>query len=345
MGMKLTTILAQTTGLLAAVAEIGPRWVLSGIMRTYARGNPFVVYRETVALSPMMENRMRSVDRDLYELSTGLLDKGSSNRVLDPLVRFKAWQERNAYLPMGFVQMALCDLPTWQGAYAKAIQEGMNQEQAVLYADGVVERTQVGGADKDLAEVQRGEELGKIMTQFYSYFSALYQLYARRLTMARRRGSPKDMGRLATLFLLTGVLEPILSAVATRNTPDEGEDDLEDWLAWAGQKIFFNPFNMVIGLRDFTGAIESWLEGYGGKARAGSLLNDTIDAGTRFLRQLEKGMEMDAHKVFDSGWKLAGLLTGQVNAQELLLIDELWDWLDGTNPDFELADLIRRKNK
>jgi hypothetical protein len=345
MGMKLTTILAQTTGLLAAVAEIGPRWVLSGIMRTYARGNPFVVYRETVALSPMMENRMRSVDRDLYELSTGLLDKGSSNRVLDPLVRFKAWQERNAYLPMGFVQMALCDLPTWQGAYAKAIQEGMNQEQAVLYADGVVERTQVGGADKDLAEVQRGEELGKIMTQFYSYFSALYQLYARRLTMARRRGSSEDMGRLATLFLLTGVLEPILSAVATRNTPDEGEDDLEDWLAWAGQKIFFNPFNMVIGLRDFTGAIESWLEGYGGKARAGSLLNDTIDAGTRFLRQLEKGMDMDAHKVFDSGWKLAGLLTGQVNAQELLLIDELWDWLDGTNPDFELADLIRRKNK
>lgn len=345
MGMKLTTILAQTTGLLAAVAEIGPRWVLSGIMRTYARGNPFVVYRETVALSTMMENRMRSVDRDLYELSTGMLDKGSSNRVLDPLVRFKAWQERNAYLPMGFVQMTLCDLPTWQGAYAKAMQEGMSQEKAVLYADGVVERTQVGGADKDLAGVQRGEELGKIMTQFYSYFSALYQLYARRLTMARRRGSPKDMGRLATLFLLTGVLEPILSAVATRNTPDEEEDDLEDWLAWAGQKIFFNPFNMVIGLRDFTGAIESWLEGYGGKARAGSLLNDTIDAGTRFLRQLEKGMDMDAHKVFDSGWKLAGLLTGQVNAQELLLIDELWDWLDGTNPDFELANLIRRKDK
>lgn len=342
MGLKLTTILAQLTGLLSSVAEIGPRWVLSGIVNTYAFRNPFQVYRETAALSEVMANRMQSVDRDLYEMSTGLMERGSSNRILDPFVRFKNWQERNAFLPMGFVQMAFADLPTWQGAYHKALHDGMSQERAIQYADSVVERTQVGGADKDLAGVQRGEELGKIMTQFYSYFSALYQLYARRITMVKRRHSAADIGRLATLFLLTGVLEPVLSALVTRDSPDD-DDDMEDWLAWAGRKIFFNPWNMVIGLRDITGAIESRMEGYGGKARVGSLLNDVIDSGIRFTSQLEKGMDMDAHKVFDSGWKLAGLATGQVNAQELLIIDELWDWLDGSNPDFELADLIRKK--
>lgn len=342
MGLKLTTILAQLTGLLSSVAEIGPRWVLSGIVNTYAVRNPFQVYRETAALSEVMANRMRSVDRDLYEMSTGLMERGSSNRILDPFVRFKNWQERNAFLPMGFVQMAFADLPTWQGAYHKALHDGMSQERAIQYADSVVERTQVGGADKDLAGVQRGEELGKIMTQFYSYFSALYQLYARRITMVKRRHSAADIGRLATLFLLTGVLEPVLSALVTRDSPDD-DDDMEDWLAWAGRKIFFNPWNMVIGLRDITGAIESRMEGYGGKARVGSLLNDVIDSGIRFTSQLEKGMDMDARKVFDSGWKLAGLATGQVNAQELLIIDELWDWLDGSNPDFELADLIRKK--
>lgn len=342
MGMKLTTMLAQMTGLLASVAEIGPRWVLSGIVNTYAFRNPFRVYRETAALSEVMANRMRSVDRDLYEMSTGLMERGSSNRILDPFVRFKNWQERNAFLPMGFVQMAFADLPTWQGAYRKALHDGMSQERAIQYADSVVERTQVGGADKDLAGVQRGEELGKIMTQFYSYFSALYQLYARHITMAKRRHSAADIGRLATLFLLTGVLEPVLSALVTRDSPDD-DDDMGDWLAWAGRKIFFNPWNMVIGLRDVTGAIESRMEGYGGKARVGSLLNDVIDSGIRFTSQLEKGMDMDARKVFDSGWKLAGLATGQVNAQELLIINELWDWLDGSNPDFELADLIRKK--
>ena len=342
MGLKLTTILAQLTGLLSSVAEIGPRWVLSGIVNTYAFRNPFRVYRETAALSEVMANRMRSVDRDLYEMSTGLMERGSSNRILDPFVRFKNWQERNAFLPMGFVQMAFADLPTWQGAYHKALHDGMSQEMAIQYADSVVERTQVDGADKDLAGVQRGEELGKIMTQFYSYFSALYQLYARRITMAKRRHSAADIGRLATLFLLTGVLEPVLSALVTRDSPDD-DDDMEDWLAWAGRKIFFNPWNMVIGLRDVTGAIESMMEGYSGKARVGSLLNDVIDSGIRFTTQLEKGMDMDSRKVFDSGWKLAGLATGHVNAQELLIIDELWDWLDGSNPDFELADLIRKK--
>lgn len=342
MGLKLTTILAQLTGLLSSVAEIGPRWVLSGIVNTYAVRNPFQVYRETAALSEVMANRMRSVDRDLYEMSTGLMERGSSNRILDPFVRFKNWQERNAFLPMGFVQMAFADLPTWQGAYHKALHDGMSQERAIQYADSVVERTQVGGADKDLAGVQRGEELGKIMTQFYSYFSALYQLYARRITMVKRRHSAADIGRLATLFLLTGVLEPVLSALVTRDSPDD-DDDMEDWLAWAGRKIFFNPWQMVIGLRDVAGAVESMMEGYGGKARVGSLLNDVIDSGIRFTSQLEKGMDMDARKVFDSGWKLAGLATGQVNAQELLIIDELWDWLDGSNLDFELADLIRKK--
>ena len=342
MGMKLTTMLAQLTGLLFSVAEIGPRWVLSGIVNTYDFRNPFQVYRETAALSEVMANRMRSVDRDLYEMSTGLMERGSSNRILDPFVRFKNWQERNAFLPMGFVQMAFADLPTWQGAYHKALHDGMSQEMAIQYADSVVERTQVGGADKDLAGVQRGEELGKIMTQFYSCFSALYQLYARRITMVKRRHSAADIGRLATLFLLTGVLEPVISALVTRDSPDD-DDDMEDWLAWAGRKIFFNPWQMVIGLRDVAGAVESMMEGYGGRARVGSLLNDVIDSGIRFTSQLEKGMDMDARKVFDSGWKLAGLATGQVNAQELLIIDELWDWLDGSNPDFELADLIRKK--
>lgn len=342
MGLKLTTILAQLTGFLSSVSEIGPRWFMAGVVKTYAVRNPFQVYRETAALSEVMANRMQSVDRDLYEMSTGLMERGSSNRILDPFVRFKNWQERNAFLPMGFVQMAFADLPTWQGAYHKALHDGMSQERAIQYADSVVERTQVGGADKDLAGIQRGEELGKIMTRFYSYYSALYQLYTRRITMVKRRHSAADIGRLATLFLLTGVVEPVLSALITLALPDD-DDDMEDWLAWAGQKIFFNPWQMVIGLRDVAGAVESMMEGYGGNARVGSLLNDVIDSGIRFTSQLEKGMDMDARKVFESGWKLAGLATGQVNAQELLIIDELWDWLDGTNPDFELADLIRKK--
>ena len=340
MGVKLTTILAQFTGLLASTAEIGPRWVAAGLVRTYCRQNPFTVYRETAALSTMMENRMKSVDRDLYEMSTGLMARGSSNKALDKFVKFQHLQEQYAFLPVGFVQMAFADLPTWQGAYAKALHEGKRQSEAIEYADAIVTRTQVGGADKDLAGVQTGQELGKIMTQFYSYFSALYQLYARRMTMLKRSGYSKEAwARLATLFLLTGVAEPILSAFFTRDTP---EDD-EDWATWAAQKVFFNPWNMIVGVRDVFGVVESLVDGYGGKSRTASLLNDSIDSGVRFLSQLAKGEDMDPKAALKTGWKSAGLLTGMVNAQELLALEAFWDWLEDSNPDFEWADLIRRK--
>lgn len=340
MGAKLTTILTQTTGLLASTAEIGPRWVAAGLVDTYCRQNPFDVYRETAALSPMMENRMRSVDRDLYEMSTGLMAKGSSNKVLDKFVKFQHLQEQYAFLPVGLVQMAFADLPTWRGAYAKALHEGRSQAEAIEYADAIVTRTQTGGADKDLAAVQRGQELGKIMTQFYSYFSTLYQIYARRMTMLKRSGYSREAwARLATLFLLTGVAEPILSALFTFDTP---EDD-EDWSAWMAKKVFFNPWNMVVGVRDVFGAVESLVDGYGGKSRAASLLNDSIDTGVRFLSQLAKGEDMDPRAALKSGWKGVGLLTGMVNAQELLFLEAFWDWLEDTNPDFEWADLVRRK--
>lgn len=341
MGFKLTTILAQMTGLLSSTAELGPRWVAAGLVHTYCNGNPFTVYRETAALSPMMENRMKSVDRDLYEMSTGLMAKGSTNKVMDKFVWFQHIQEQYAFLPVGFVQMVFADLPTWQGAYAKALHEGRSQAEAIEYADAIVTRTQVGGADKDLAAIQRGQEIGKILTQFYSYFSALYQLYARRMTMLKRKGirNSEAWARLGTLFLLTGVVEPVLSALFTRDTP---EDD-EDWLAWGTQKIFFNPWNMIVGVRDVFGAVESLVEGYGGKSRAASLLNDVIDTGIRFGTQLAKGEDIDPKAALKSGWKSAGLLTGMVNAQELLILEAFWDWLEGTNPDFELADLIRNK--
>ena len=126
--------------------------------------------------------------------------------------------------------------------------------------------------------------------------------------------------------------------------PDEPEDD-EDWTTWAAQKVFFNPWNMVVGLRDVTGAVESLVEGYGGKSRAASLLNDLIDTGVRFGKQIAKGEDMDPRAALKSGWKGVGLLTGFTNAQELLFIEAFWDWLSDTNPDMEWADLIRRQNK
>ena len=346
MGFKLSTMLAQMTGLLAATSEIGLKWTLRGVADTYGRGNPFEAYRAVTALSPMMRHRIASVDRDVFEVSSKLMDTGSTRRALDPFVRMKSFMETKGFVPIGVIQMAFADLPTWNGAYAKALTEnGGDIEAAARYADAVVERTQVGGAEKNLAAVQRGSELGKLMTMFYSYFSALYNLSARRVAMLRRRRDAASVYRLGTLMLLTWFAEPVLMGTLLGKAPDDEGDDWEDWLSWGAKEAFFNPFNMVVGVRDVASMVDSYVSGYSGRYRLSSAL-DVFDSAMKFGIQAGKILEGggDEKELVLAGGKAVGQATGFVNAQALLILETFWDWLDGTSPELELGNLIRRKN-
>lgn len=346
LGFKLSTMLAQMTGLLAATSEIGLKWTLRGVADTYGRGNPLEAYRTVMALSPMMRNRITSIDRDVFEASSKLMDTGSTHRALDPFVRMKSFMETKGFVPMGVIQMAFSDLPTWNGAYAKALTEnGGDIEAAARYADAVVERTQVGGAEKNLAAVQRGSELGKLMTMFYSYFSALYNLSARRVTMLHRRRDAASVYRLATLVLLTWFAEPVLMGTLLGKAPDDEGDDWEDWLSWGAKEAFFNPFNMVVGVRDVASMVDSYVSGHGGRYRLSSAL-DVFDSAMKFGIQAGKILEGggDEKELVLAGGKAVGQATGFVNAQALLILETFWDWLDGTSPEWELGNLIRRKN-
>lgn len=346
MGFKLSTMLSQVTGLLAATSEIGLKWTLRGVADTYGRGNPLEVYRTVTALSPMMRNRITSIDRDVFEASSKLMDTGSTHRALDPFVRMKSFMETKGFVPVGVIQMAFSDLPTWNGAYAKALTEnGGDIEAAARYADAVVERTQVGGAEKDLAAVQRGSELGKLMTMFYSYFSALYNLSARRVTMLHRRRDAASVYRLGTLMLLTWFAEPVLMGTLLGKAPDDEGDDWEDWLSWGAKEAFFNPFNMVVGVRDVASMVDSYVSGYSGRYRLSSAL-DVFDSAMKFGIQAGKILEGggDEKELVLAGGKAVGQATGFVNAQALLILETFWDWLDGTSPELELGNLIRKKN-
>ena len=346
MGFKLSTMLSQVTGLLATTSEIGLKWTLRGVADTYGRGNPLEVYRTVTALSPMMRNRITSIDRDVFEASSKLMDTGSTHRALDPFVRMKSFMETKGFVPVGVIQMAFSDLPTWNGAYAKALTEnGGDIEAAARYADAVVERTQVGGAEKDLAAVQRGSELGKLMTMFYSYFSALYNLSARRVTMLHRRRDAASVYRLGTLMLLTWFAEPVLMGTLLGKAPDDEGDDWEDWLSWGAKEAFFNPFNMVVGVRDVASMVDSYVSGYSGRYRLSSAL-DVFDSAMKFGIQAGKILEGggDEKELVLAGGKAVGQATGFVNAQALLILETFWDWLDGTSPELELGNLIRKKN-
>lgn len=344
MGFRLSAMLARMTGLLSPVAEIGPRWALRGVVDSYGRGSPLDVCRTVMELSPMMRDRIMSADREVFEVSSRLMEPDSSNRASDPFARMKSFMETRGSVPMGWVRMYFADLPIWNGAYARALKEnGGDIAEAVLYADAVVERARAGGAARDLAAVRPGREPGRLMTMFYSCFSALYNLSARRVAMFDMRRDAAAVYRLATLALPTWFAEPALMGAlpgggpGTRNVGDK--TDAEDWIVWGAKEAFFHPAGMVFDMREAASpescpesCQESWQDAFDSAmrfgARAGKALQDGADG-----RELLSGRETTEQD------------TGFITARELQLLETFRDWLDGTSPERELGSLIRKKNR
>ena len=336
MGFRLSAMLARMTGLLSPVAEIGPRWALRGVVDSYGRGSPLDVCRTVMELSPMMRDRIMSPDREVFEVSSRLMEPDSSSRASDPFARMKSFMETRGSVPMGWVRMYFADLPIWNGAYARALKEnGGDIAEAVLYADAVVERARAGGAARDLAAVRPGWEPGRLMTMFYSCFSALYNLSARRVAMLDMRRDAAAVYRLATLALPTWFAEPALMGALPGGGPDArnvgDKTDAEDWIVWGAKEAFFHPAGMVFDMRE-AASPESWQDAFDSAmrfgARAGKALQDGADG-----RELLSGRETTEQD------------TGFITARELQLLETFRDWLDGTSPERELGSLIRKKNR
>lgn len=344
MGFRLSAMLARMTGLLSPVAEIGPRWALRGVVDSYGRGSPLDVCRTVMELSPMMRDRIMSADREVFEVSSRLMEPDSSSRASDPFARMKSFMETRGSVPMGWVRMYFADLPIWNGAYARALKEnGGDIAEAVLYADAVVERARAGGAARDLAAVRPGWEPGRLMAMFYSCFSALYNLSARRVAMLDMRRDAAAVYRLATLALPTWFAEPALMGALPGGGPDArnvgDKTDAEDWIVWGAKEAFFHPAGMVFDMREAASpescqesCQESWQDAFDSAmrfgARAGKALQDGADG-----RELLSGRETTEQD------------TGFITARELQLLENFRDWLDGTSPERELGSLIRKKNR
>ncbi|MCR5813907.1 MAG: hypothetical protein K6G15_05410 [Desulfovibrio sp.] len=95
---------------------------------------------------------------------------------------------------------------------------------------------------------------------FYSYFSAVYNIFTRRVTMAKREHTAYNVSRLATAALFFWVVEPILSELLAGRGPDDDDDD-DEWLKWIASKTLTAPFNMVIGVRDIAAGIDGLASG------------------------------------------------------------------------------------
>jgi hypothetical protein len=312
MGFRIGTIISQLAGYANSAEYVGARWVGEGIVKTTAA--PIASFRFVMKRSGEIRHRMDSLDRDVR---AGLNQLEGKRGLGADVVRF-------AFHGIGLADR-LVVIPTWLGAYNKAIAAGAQEDAAIYAADKAVRLSQGAGSAKDLAAIQRGTgkwgEAMKLFTMFYSYMSALYQ---RERTLGRdiRQAGIRDMPALLSRALWLIIIPPVLTGLLT----GRGPDDDEDWGMWTFKNALFNALGPIPILRDLVQPVWSAVTGERGfdyqlspLQRAGqSIVNLGKDVGRIIAGDETKRMTRDA---LEAAGYVTGLVPGQIAASAQFLID------------------------
>jgi hypothetical protein len=273
MGASLTTALMQPFGLTQSMARIGVMPVLKGAARW---GGDAMRMENTVRWiqekSEFMRLRGKTFNRELREISQRVNGKSKVMQIVDT----------SLFMLMQKMQM-VADVPTWVGAYEKALAGGVDDDTAIALADEAVLASQGGGDTKDLSSVQRNLPF---LTQFYSYFNTTLQLNIEATVRTDFKNPRAVAGWLGDMALLN-VIPAILPALLTYALKGGDDDDPEKWAkrlaGWQASYLL----GMFVGLRELP-AVWSPFDYQG--PPAGKLVND----GKRLVQQAGQGEIDDA---------------------------------------------------
>ena len=307
MGWNLMTGMMQPLGLTQSFVRVGPKWVAKGLMKwgsdaVQLQNSAKVIYEK----SPFMRTRQLTQNREINEIRNQLKRQGKF-----PVAR-EAWGLiEDSYFQLIIQGQKLVDIPTWLGAYEKALAFGADETRAVALADQAVIDAQGGGQIKDLAMIQRGSQLMKIWTNFYSYFNTTFNLTLESFGKTNFK-NPIDIGRLGVDLLMLYTVPAILGFALREavNLAVGGEEpDEEELIDGLIREQLTYMMGTMVGVREFATVFDPRF-GYSGPA------------GVRFISEVERlGTQIGQGELDDALRKAAlnvsGMLlhfpAGQVN--------------------------------
>ena len=245
MGIKFTTAFSQLAGVLPAIDRVG----LKPIVESYAlffRHPGQMKDRVDFALerSSLLRNRQQNFDREARDLlRRGALRRGKLSR-FDP----RGQEAKKAFMYLtGLMDMSV-SVPTWLAAYQQGMLEfDGNEARAIQIADQAVRFSQGTGSVKDLSRIQRGGELLRLFSAFYTYFATFYNQLGNRIDQIRRGQLSVAQAAASMFWIWFG--PALLSEIVAGRGPEEDEE----WWVWAATELGRYPFLGVVGVRDAVG--------------------------------------------------------------------------------------------
>lgn len=332
MGLKMTTAFSQIAGIVPVMDKIGAKRTAAGVLDFYKKmitGKAKEDIDFVFSKSEMMKNRMQNRDRDIKDATRKLLAKNQLDEIKD------------SYFSLtGLFDLAIC-MPTWIASYNKSIEEQVksgkgevNEETAIRYADLVVRETQGSGDIVNMAAVQRGTEIQKLLTQFYSYFSVYANRQIEAFDRAKRNG---EYSQLVSFALYWWFFPAVVSELLAGRGPDDDDDDRAGW--WASTLLRY-PASAFIIARDFANAIGS---GFGFEL---SPSTEAFAKTVQFFNLLPKTISGDAEpgKLLKAGFEAGGYWLQYPSKQISITVGNIYEaMVEGE--DFYLRDLFFPKPK
>lgn len=284
LGLNVITAIVQPIGIINTTAVIGHKWTAKGLSRFLTMG-PRAAFKFAAGKSGAFENRARTRFRELAEIQA--YSESSLGRLRNNI-------ERYAYSMIVFTQM-LVDVPTWLGAYEKALSEGCVDAEAVARADRAVVDAQGGGRLMDLSAVERGGPLSRIFTVFYTFFnSILNTVMVSKHTKGRMAFAADALLLLCFQPVIETFLREGIKAGVAGADPDDWWEHCVEQAPWS--VVDFN-LGLFVFLREFAGITDSYTGPSGMKK---------FQDVRRFAQQVEQG-EFDM-----AFWKSLTNMTGAI---------------------------------
>jgi hypothetical protein len=299
LGFKVSTLLVQPLGLMAAASEVGGKRLTHAIWQVIKdiptrRGQNWAIRDFVFTNSAIMRDRVKSRDREMKDTITRL--QGTSGK--------KARIEEFSLVSIGYVQTYAVDLPTWVAAYDKEMAETGDHDRAINIADTIVLSTQGSGdVSKSARLLRSNNEYFRITTAFFTWYSAQWNLQ-RSLVRGARSGRFSIL-EVATKAFYLFVLMSIGDMAIRGELVPEDDEDTEDYLKRLGSdlggRIVIAPTQAIPGIRDI---VNSLVSGFGYKP------GPTIGTIERIV---ESGRSLaDDDKMSDSEIKSLLILGGTV---------------------------------
>lgn len=254
MMLNFLNAIQQVTGFAPAIYKVGARPFSKSFVQFMK--NPVVMNQKMMDASPFMRYRNTTLADNLQKSVLDItLDTSKYKKVKDAA-------QAHGYI-MQQVMQTWVDGTTWWASYDKALADGLNEKEAVRFADSVIRETQGSTSATDLSRIEAGPATMRLFTMFYSYFNTQSNLLTTEAQNIVRQTSGLDRtGKLTYLYLMCFAAPAFMAELLVRSikgtVPDDEDDDgtvVDEWLAWFVGSQFRYVTAMVPWVGQFTNSV------------------------------------------------------------------------------------------